>query len=167
MSTSNDTLREASVAAVTNQGSRLAAELLAKHVAERGDPDGYYSIGIGPGEFIPDEEALPYVQELVAKRDKYSHLWVKSLLNSGLNGLRLLFDELETSKDPDADRTLLKDALDHVPFEDGLEEYSGEKTKTSKQPLVVEFANQILDEFKNQGDDSAEEQDQTDSPTAP
>lgn len=34
----NDTLREASVAAITNQGTLTAVELLSKHVEERGDP---------------------------------------------------------------------------------------------------------------------------------
>jgi hypothetical protein len=50
----NQPLKDASVAAITNQGSKLAVEALFKHVVERGDPDGYYSQGIGPGEMIPD-----------------------------------------------------------------------------------------------------------------
>ena len=67
LSSTNETLREASVAAVTNQGSRLAAETLYKNTVERGDPDGYYSIGSGLGELVPDEETLPYLQELALK----------------------------------------------------------------------------------------------------
>jgi len=150
MNAQNETLREASVAAITNQGTRLAAELLVKNTVDRGDPDGYYSVGVGAGEFIPDEEAIPVMQQLMQRHDQFSHLGVKSLLNAGTNGLRLVFDELESTKDPEADRKMLKDALDHVNYEDGLEEYLKQKIATTKQPLAAEFAKQILDEFNNQ-----------------
>jgi hypothetical protein len=152
MTSTNETLRESSVAAVTNQGSLTAAELLIKHTTERGDPDGYYSLGIGLGEFIPTEEAVPALQAMVQKRDQYSHLAVKALINSGMDGLRTVFDDLETSKDPEADRRMLKDAIDHVNFEDGLEEYLRKKIEVSKQPVVTEFAKRILDEFSQSGE---------------
>lgn len=108
MSSTNETLRESSVAAITNQGSLTAAELLIKHTVERGDPDGYYSLGIGLGEFIPDEDAIPAFQDLIQRKDQYSHLAVKALINSGMDGLRTVFDQLELSKDPEADRRILK-----------------------------------------------------------
>jgi hypothetical protein len=152
MTSTNETLRESSVAAVTNQGSRVAAELLIKHTLERGDPDGYYSLGIGLGEFIPDEDAVPVLQDMIQKRDQYSHLAVKALINSGMDGLRNVFDELESSKDPEADRRMLKDALDHVNFEDGLEDYLKKRLETTKQPVASEFAKSILDEFSQAND---------------
>lgn len=147
MSSSNETLRESSVAAVTNQGSRLSAELLTKNMYERGDPDGYYSLGIGLGEFIPDEEAIPVLQQVVEKRDQFSHLGVKALINGGLNGLRIVFDQLESSKDPENDKKLLKDALDHVNYEDGLDEFLSQRITSSKQPFLTDFAKQIKEEF--------------------
>jgi hypothetical protein len=147
MSATNESLREASVAAVTNQGNRLAVELLLKNTIERGDPDGYYGVGIGIGELIPTEDAMPVLHEMVQKRDEYSHLGVKSLLNGGMEGLRIVFDELENSKDTEADKKLLKDAIDHVNFEDGMEEYLKQKIENSKQSNVVAFAKQIQEEF--------------------
>ncbi len=152
MTSTNETLRESSVAAVTNQGSRVAAELLIKHTTERGDPDGYYSLGIGLGEFIPNEDAVPVLQDMVQKRDQYSHLAVKALINGGMDGLRSVFDALESSKDSEADRRMLKDALDHVNFEDGLEDYAKKKIETTKQPAASEFAKSILDEFSQAND---------------
>lgn len=114
----NETLREASVAAITNQGSKLAAELLVKDLKERGDPDAYYAHGIGIGEMIPDEEAVPVLQELVRDRVPGSHLGVKALLNAGLPGLRALFDELDNSPNPEADLAMLKGAGDHTNLDD-------------------------------------------------
>jgi len=156
LSTTNDTLREASVAAITNQGTRYAAELLQKHVQERNDPDAYYSVGIGPGEFIPDEEALPYVQELVQKRDQFSAAWAKSLINAGLPGLQNLFDQLESSTNYDADRALIKDALAHVNFEDGIKEMTDNIIASNRSPVAVEFAKQIQAEISQQETEDTE-----------
>lgn len=151
MTSTNETLRESSVAAVTNQGSRLAAELLLKHTLERGDPDGYYALGIGPGEFIPDEEAIPVFQEALQKGDLTSPLAAKALVNSGMNGLRILFDELDNSKDPEASRRLIKDVIDHVNFEDGLEEFTKKRIDASNSPVLKELGQQILDQVGQGG----------------
>lgn len=153
LSTTNDTLREAAVSALTNQGTRSAAETLMKHVQERGDPDGYYSIGIGPGEFVPDEEALQLAQEYVQRRDQYSPMWAKAMINSGLPGLRMLFENLEASNNPEADRALLKDALDHVNFEDGIKELTDTVIMNNGNQAAVEFAKQIQEEFSQQAED--------------
>lgn len=147
----NEPLKESLVAALTNQGSRLAADVLYKETVESGSPDGYYSLGIGLGELIPDEDAIPYLQDLMLKKDKYSHLAVKSLLNSGVDGLRLVFDALTNSKDPEFDRQMLKDAVDHVNYEPEIEDYV-KKLAGSPQPVVSEFANQILEDFGTQED---------------
>jgi len=156
LSATNDTLREASVAAVTNQGSRTAAELLQKHIQERNDPDAYYAQGTGPGEFIPDEEALPVVQEFVAKRDAYSPKWALSLINAGLPGLQALFEQLENSPNPEGDRGLIKGAIDHVNFEDGIKELADQVALNSKNPAALELAKQIQDELNAQESDAEE-----------
>jgi len=157
LSTTNDTLREASVAAITNQGTRQAAEILAKHVQERNDPDAYYSVGIGPGEFIPDEEALPFVQEQVQKRDQYSAAWAKSLVNAGLPGLQSLFEQLENSSSPESDRALIKDVLDHVNYEDGIKELADNVIANNKNPAGIELAKQIQSEMSQQENEPAQD----------
>ncbi|MBN8550232.1 MAG: hypothetical protein J0M12_13015 [Deltaproteobacteria bacterium] len=163
----DETLKESSVAAITNQGSRLAAEVLYKNTVESGNPDGYYSQGIGIGELVPSEEAMPYLQELVQKRDQYSHLAVKSLLNSGLPGLRIVMDTLTNSKDPEADKAMLKDAIDHVNYEEDVEAYLKKLVETSKQPLVVDFAKSVLSDFATQEAESEEEVDVEEETEAP
>jgi len=143
MNSTNDNLREASVAAVTNQGTKQAAELLIKNLKERGDPDGYYSIGIGLGEFIPDEEALPVVQDLVRERGPEAGLGVKSLLNAGMPGVRALFDELEHSSNVEGDKALLKGAGDHINIEDDILELANQKIAENRNANTVELARMI------------------------
>ncbi|MDC0358010.1 hypothetical protein OAO01_04270 [Oligoflexia bacterium] len=156
----NELLQESAVAAVTNQGSKLAAETLYQHTVVAGDPDGYYSLGIGLAELIPEEETLPYLNELVAKRDKYSHLAVKALLNYGLEGVKIVFDSLTNSQDAVADKKMLEDAIDHVNYEDEIEAYLKKVVGTSKQPLVVEFAKEALEDFSldDEYDDEEDEE---------
>lgn len=147
-----DNLRESITAALTNQSSRLAAETLYKHTVERGDADGYYQQGIGLAEFIPNEEALPAFQEWAAKRDQYSHLAVKSLLNSGLDGLRIVYQVLESSKDPEFDRKMLQNAVEHVNYEEAIETIAKEKAN-SPNPVIAEFSKKILEDFNTEAAD--------------
>lgn len=150
LSTTNDTLRESAVAAITNQGSLEAVEILSKHIQERGDPDAYYSVGIGPGELIPNEEALPKVQELVQKRDQYSPGWAKSMVNAGLPGLTMLFDQLDNSSNTESDRALVKDIIDHVNYEDGINALLDRVESQNKNPVALELAQKIRQEFSEQ-----------------
>lgn len=153
----NETLKEAAVAAITNQGSRLAVELLHKNTIERGDPDGYYSMGIGLGEVVPEEEALPYLQDLAAKRDAYSHLAVKSLLNAGLDGTKIVIDLLTSSRNPEFDRELLKGAKDHIAYDDDVIEFLRPLAESSQSPIVREFVQDVLKEFaQSQEEDMAD-----------
>jgi hypothetical protein len=107
-------------------------------------------VGIGPGEFIPDEEALPFVQEQVQKRDQYSAAWAKSLVNAGLPGLQSLFEQLENSNNPESDRALVKDVLDHVNYEDGIKETVDNVIANSRNPEAVNLAKQIQAEMSQQ-----------------
>lgn len=145
MSSTNDTLREASVAAVTNQGTKTAAELLIKNLKERGDPEGYYSIGIGLGEFIPDEESMPVIQDLVRERGEGAGLGVKALLNAGLPGVRAVFDELENSANGDADQALIKGAGDHINIEDGIIPLANDVIARNRSTTAVALARQIIE----------------------
>jgi hypothetical protein len=149
MGSVNDTLREASVAAVTNQGTKLSAELLIKDAKEKGDPDLYYAQGIGIGEVIPDEEAIPVYQEFVRERLPGSHLGVKALLNAGLPGAQAVFDELENSPNPEADKTLLKDAADHINIDDEMVALADRKLAENNNPNSVELARIIREQSQN------------------
>jgi hypothetical protein len=155
LASQNEQLRESSVAALTNQGTRQAAEILIKEVLQRGDPDGYYSRGVGPGEFIPNEEAIPPFQELVQRRDEYSHLGVKALINSGLGGLRLVFDELENTPNLDTARAMLKDAPAHVNYEDGLREVVDGVIQRNRNPVAVQFAQDVKKDLDAQAEEEA------------
>ncbi len=157
LNTENELLKEASVAAITGQGSRLAAETLYNHTVESGSVDGYYDLGIGLGELVPDAEALPYLQELALRRDQYSHLAIKALLNSGLDGLRIVFDVLTNSPNIEADRSMLRDAIDHVVYEEEIETYVKQIAQNSNQPIVQEFAREILEDFALEEEDDLED----------
>lgn len=149
MNAQNETLREASVAAITNQGTRTAAELLVKDLKERGDPDAYYAHGIGAGEAIPEEEAIPVYQELVRERIPGSHLGVKALLNAGLPGLRVLFDEFENSPNPEADLAMFKDAGDHINIDDESVELCNQKLADNRNAASVRLAQVCRDQSQN------------------
>lgn len=149
MNAQNETLREASVAAITNQGTKTAAELLVKDLKERGDPDAYYAHGIGIGEAIPDEEAIPVYQELVRERVPGSHLGVKAVLNAGLPGLRALFDELENSANPEADLALLKDAGDHINIDDESVDLCNQKLAENRNAATVRLAQVCRDQSQS------------------
>lgn len=155
--TSNETLKEALVAAVTNQGSRAAVDLLYKNTIEKGDPDGYYSIGIGLGELVPETEAMPYLQEIVQKRDQYSHLGLKSLLNAGFDGLKTVYEVVANSNNPDFDRDMLKGAIEHVGFDEETENFLKQTMNESKSEVWKEFAKSALDEMALEGDTEEEE----------
>lgn len=149
MNASNATLREASVAAVTNQGTKLAAELLIKDAREKGDPDLYYAQGIGIGEVIPDEEAIPVYQEFVRERLPSSHLGVKALLNAGLPGVHVVFDELRNSPNPEADKGLLKDANDHLSIDDETVALANRESAENSNPNTAELARMIREQSQN------------------
>lgn len=153
LETDNQVLKESLIAAITNHGSPLAVDLLYKETVKHNDPDGYYSLGIGLGEVIPEEQSLPYLSDLANKRDQYSHLAVKALLNYGTEGLRMVMDTLNNSSDPEFDRKMLADAIDHVNYEEETEQYVKNVLKTSKNPVAIDLSKQILQEFQVEGDD--------------
>ncbi len=144
---SDPTLKEAAVAALSNQGSRLAAEALYKNAVETKNPEGFYSLGIGLGELVPDEEALPFLHEAAQKRDEYSHLAVKSLLNSGAPGLSILVDIMNKSNDANSDTMLLRDAEDHIIYDKEVKSILDKVAESNKNPRLQEFAKKVLQDF--------------------
>ncbi len=155
LNTENELLKESLIAAITNQGTRQAAELLYQQTLQASEPDGYYALGIGLGEFVPEEDALPYLQELVMKRDQHSHLAIKALLNSGSPGLKIVLDVLAGSKDAAADRQLLKDATDHVSYDEETENLLKSVVANPKNEVIAEFAKQALESIEAESEDQA------------
>ena len=163
MNSENSTLKESAIAAVTNHGDRQAIELLYKKTLDSKDPDGFYSLGIGLGEVVPDPESMPYLVEIVEKRDQYSHLAVKALLNSGNEGLKKVLDILGTSKNADIEKKMIQDAADHFALEDGSEQILKDALAKSNNQSQKDFINQLLQEFPTEEADAAADQDQEDS----
>jgi hypothetical protein len=145
----NADLKESVVAALTNQGSTLAFDTLYQHIVDTKNAEGYSSMGIGVSEMMLSEEALPAAQQKAQKRDEYAPLVVKAMLNSGLPGLRMVMDLLSTSTNIEADRRLIKDAVEHVGYDEQIEKYLQEIEKSSS-PLAKEFAQQILQDYAQQ-----------------
>lgn len=160
MSSESDTLRESAVSAISNQGSRLAAEKLYNDlVSGQGKDHDYYSLGIGLGEMVPDESALPFLQEIVIKRAPHSDLAVKALINSGLPGLTIVFDSLASEKDDAKVQELLKDAVDHVITEDGVIDFLTKASQNAAYPSALkEFANSALAEAKAEEEEDEEDE---------
>jgi dihydroxyacetone kinase DhaKLM complex PTS-EIIA-like component DhaM len=138
-------LQESILAAVSNQGTPFAIDLLYRYTLESESEDGFYNKGIGLGEVIPDKEAFPLMREIVSKREKFSPLAVKGLLNAGVEGLQVVFETLNTSNDSEKDRTLLEGAVDHITYDDETEQYLREVVVKSSNPALVEFAKEGIE----------------------
>lgn len=121
----DDDLKEATIAAISNQGTKDAIEILYDITKSVGDAKGFYDQGIGLGEVVPEDSAFPILDEIASKRDDYSHLAIKAMLNGGIEGTKRVIDILANSKDPSADikKLDLEKAADHVLFDDETKAY--------------------------------------------
>ena len=102
-----------------------------------------------------DDKALAKADEYAQKRDAFAPLAVKAMLNTGMPGLRMVMDLLSTSSNIEQDRNLIKGAVEHVGYDEQIEKYLQEKVN-DPQPLVREFAKQILDDYSQQEEASQE-----------
>jgi hypothetical protein len=151
-STTSQSLRESLVASISNQSSVLTVETLYNFTRAQNNPDGFYSAGTGLGEVIPDEATFPFLKDVVAKRDEYSHLGVKALLNGGLEGVKTVVDLIAPSNGSENDRELLKNAADHVSFDEETEKYFKEVVISSNNPALAEWGKEVLASFNEEGD---------------
>lgn len=148
LESANDPVKESIIAAITNQGTRAAAEILIRESEKVADPEDFYNKGIGLGEFIPEREAIPPLQELLRKRDpKLSGLAAKALANVGLDGLRIVFDELAVGKDEASDREMIKGLIDHISYDAETENYLNQILNKGTA-IQKELAQSILNDFK-------------------
>jgi hypothetical protein len=99
------------------------------------------------GEAVASPEAFPFLKEMAEKRDDYSHLAIKALLNSGADGVRATFDILRASKNDEGDKKLLRDAIEHVNFDEDTEAIIRAEVEKGTNPLAVEFAREIKKNF--------------------
>jgi hypothetical protein len=149
----NPDVKESVIAAITNQGSQFAIDTLYQHTRNSGVEDGYYDKGIGLAEVIPNKESFPLLLEIAGKKDNYSHLAVKSLLNSGVDGLQAVYDMLNSSNNPDKDKALLLGASDHVPYDEETENFLRDVVSKSQNPELSKFAKDSLDILQEDNDD--------------
>ena len=154
-STTGNELKESLVAAISNQGSSLSVDTLYKYCTSSGNADCYYSAGTGLGEVIPDEEAYPALQQIISKRDDYSHNGVKALLNSGVEGLKKVFETMATTNDVEKDRKILREAAEHISFDEDTQAYLRDMQAKTKNPALAELAKTTLDNFDREESESA------------
>lgn len=146
LNSENRYYREAIVSLLTQQGTKDAAERLYQHITEQGVKDGYYNSGMGIGKMYPQPDAIPYLEELARQRDQYSRLAIDALLNSGREGLDRVIALLGDSKDYQSDKSLLKNAVDHISRDPETLAYLKTLSKTAKQQAMREVAQQVLAE---------------------
>ena len=140
-------VKEASLAALTNHGSPTAVDAVYKATVAANDPNGFYDQGLGLGEMIPDEAAIPTITDLAKKNDQYSHLAVKALLNYGTDGLKIV-DSIINDLDEPSVAKLLENAVDHVAFEDDVKSIASQGAAQAKTDAARNFWNSILEEIK-------------------
>ncbi len=148
LSDSNSAIKEASVAALTNQGSRKAVETLYNYSVTQGNSDGFYELGIGVGEMVPDEESWPFLQQKALQKDDYSHLAVKALLNVGLDGIKMVSDMYGNNDNPEFLQKVLEQSKDHVAFDDETIAYLKAESANPKNPVLGEWYTKLLKEYE-------------------
>jgi hypothetical protein len=145
---SNSTIKEASVAALTNQGSKKAVENLYNFSVAQGNSDGFYELGIGVGEMVPDEEAYSFLQQKALQKDEFSHLAVKALLNVGLEGVKMVSDLYSGADSPEFVKKVLEQSKDHVAFDDETLEYLKAQSANPKNAALGEWYSSLLKEYE-------------------
>ncbi len=152
LGSSNATLRESVVSAISNQGTRLSAETLYNDLVSGGGAKAdYYSMGIGLAEMVPDQDAIHYLHELLNQRAPKSDQVVKALINSGIEGLTAVFDSLSSEQNETTGRELLKDAIDHVITEEAVVGLLTKASQDERYPqFLKDFANQALKEAQSE-----------------
>jgi hypothetical protein len=143
----NKVVKEASLAALTNHGSPTAVDAIYKATVASNDQSGFYDQGLGLGEMIPDEAAIPTITDLAKKNDQYSHLAVKALLNYGTDGLKIV-DSIINDLDEPSVAKMLENAVDHVAFEDDVKAIATQGAAKAKTDSARNFWNAILEEVK-------------------
>ena len=94
-------------------------------------------------------EAFPFLQDLVRRRDQYSHLAVKALLNAGQDGISEVISLLSEVEGAKPDKGLLQNAVDHVPVY-GAALRQMDNLRGSANPTVRELAQQVVREHQSQ-----------------
>ncbi|MCB0310580.1 MAG: hypothetical protein KDD42_05065 [Bdellovibrionales bacterium] len=146
----NGPLSEALVSALTRDGSLFSIQTLYNNAIETENPDGYYRIGIGLGELTPDSDpnALAFLADAAAKGDEYSHLALKALINQGKQGLEMALDVLENTDPAVLHPSVLRNAVSHVDTTDSDALAYIQQKRSSSNPLVSEFAKEVIKEHK-------------------
>ena len=147
LTSDNKTVKEAALAAMTNHDSPSAIEAMYKATTASNDPDGFYSQGLGLGEMIPSEESLTPLTDIAKKNDQYSHLAIKSLLNYGVDGLKIVQTVVSDLDDASVAK-LLENAVDHVSFDGDVKQMAQTGSQSAKTESEKKFWSAVLEEIK-------------------
>ena len=148
LATKDEILKKGLISGLTNQGTAVALEQVYNGMKAEGDTGKKYDGATGLDAAVPLPDAFPFLKEVAGKRDEYSHLAVDALFNSGAEGARAVFDMLRASKDPQADKAMLKDAIRHVFFDEETEALFKEEAASNTNPTAAEFAKTVLESLK-------------------
>jgi hypothetical protein len=85
------------------------------------------------------------------------------LANAGLPGLKMVFDSLSTSKDIEGDRKILKDMINHLNYDEDVENYLKEQAARTTQPALKEFAERSLEAMQAASVDETTEEPETEA----
>jgi hypothetical protein len=158
LSSDNKTVKEAALAAMTNHDSPSAIDAMYKATTASNDPDGFYSQGLGLGEMIPSEESLTPLTDIAKKNDQYSHLAIKSLLNYGVDGLKIVQTVVSDLDDASVSK-LLENAVDHVSFDGDVKQMAQTGSQSAKTDSEKKFWAAVLEEIKlGEEDELAEDE---------
>ena len=149
----NPNVQFSALTALTNQGSRAAAEALYAHALETGgSPESEKEDGTGLSMMLPDQEAVGFLSDVLRKEDRFSALAIGPLVNGGESGINAVFDVLQSTKN-DAFREELLTALSSKLAVD--ETVLGKLTELQNSPdaRLREFATEMLQ--KEEGENSS------------
>ncbi|MGI6681320.1 MAG: hypothetical protein ACOX3T_07565 [Bdellovibrionota bacterium] len=148
----DEELKIATIAAISNQGTKDSIEILYEMTKESNDPKGFYDDGVGLGEVVPEDAAFPLLDEIASKRDNYSHLAIKALLNGGLEGTKRVIDILANGKNSkdDIKKLDLENAADHVLYDDETKSFlQSVQNPNEAQEFFIDEIIRVSAESKN------------------
>jgi len=119
-------VRESIGTALTRQSSLAAAEELYRQARiNPAEEEISFNDGIGLEELAATEEVLPFLSEIVRKRDEVSNLAAVALINSGEAGFREFLTVIESPEY--ADTQLLDTVLKNVAFSEDVQKIAQER----------------------------------------
>lgn len=109
-------LKEAAVTGLSGMNDTVAAEALLQFARSVGDGKGGYDTAVGLGEFIPNAEAVPFLQRVAADGSAEAPLAIRALFNGGAESTKSAIEAILAVPESEQQR-LLSGAQSHVLME--------------------------------------------------